>query len=149
MGRDFDMEAVTMTWVSTSYFLAIAMVQVPFGRLSDIFGRKKLFIIGLAVTSLASFMGGFANSVPMLIISRAFQGLGSGMTFNNSVAILSSVFTGEERGKALGISQSGTYLGLSLGPLIGGVMTEHLGGQSLFLLSGGLGLVLIVRGFVG
>src|SRR4030042_983349 len=92
MGRQFDMEAVVMSWVSTSYFLAIAMVQVPFGRLSDIYGRKKLFIIGLAVASLASFLGAFANSVPMLIISRVFQGFGSGMTFNNSVAILSSVF---------------------------------------------------------
>ncbi|OGN98465.1 MAG: hypothetical protein A2Y89_06395 [Chloroflexi bacterium RBG_13_51_18] len=143
------MEAVMMTWVSTSYFLAIAMVQVPFGRLSDIFGRKKLFIIGLVVASLASFMGGFANSVPMLIISRVFQGLGSGMTFNNSVAILSSVFSREERGKALGISQSGTYLGLSLGPLIGGVMTEHLGWQSIFFLSGILGILLIILVFWG
>jgi EmrB/QacA subfamily drug resistance transporter len=149
MGRQFNMEAVVMTWVSTSYFLAIAMVQVPFGRLSDIFGRKKLFVIGLAVVALASFIGAFANSVPMLIASRVFQGLGSGMTFNNSVAILTSVFPREERAKALGISQAGTYLGLSLGPLIGGVMTEHLGWQSIFLLSGILGIFLVILVFQG
>src|SRR4030042_1961366 len=149
MGRDFDMEAVTMSWVSTSYFLAIAIVQVPFGRLSDIFGRRRLFILGLVVATLASFMGGFATSVPMLIVSRVFQGLGSGMTFNNAVAILTSVFPGKERAKALGISQSGTYLGLSLGPLIGGLLTKHLGWQSIFLVSGGLGVLLIILVFVG
>jgi EmrB/QacA subfamily drug resistance transporter len=149
MGRDFDMDAVMMSWVSTSYFLAIAIVQVPFGRLSDIFGRRKLFILGLTVSTLASFLGGFATSVPVLIVSRVFQGFGAGMTFNNSVAILTSVFSPEERGKALGISQSGTYLGLSLGPLIGGFMTEHLGWQSIFLLSGGLGVILIVLVFWG
>ncbi len=149
MGRQFSMEAVVMSWVSTSYFLAIAMVQVPFGRLSDIFGRKRLFIIGLVIVTLASFLGGFANSVPMLIISRVLQGFGSGMTFNNSIAILSSVFPREERGKALGISQSGTYLGLSLGPFIGGIMTEHLGWQSIFFLSGILGIFLIILVFQG
>ncbi len=149
MGRDFDMEAVVMSWVSTSYFLAIAMVQVPFGRLSDIFGRKKLFVIGLAVSTLASFLGGFAHSVPVLIIARVFQGVGSGMTFNNSIAILTSVFPPQERAKALGISQAGTYLGLSLGPLIGGVMTEHLGWQSIFYLSGALGICLVILVFQG
>jgi EmrB/QacA subfamily drug resistance transporter len=149
MGRDFSMEAVVMSWVNTSYFLAIAVVQVPFGRLSDIFGRKKLFVIGLAISTLASFLGSFANSVPVLIIARVFQGVGSGMSFNNSVAILTSVFPPQERAKALGISQAGTYLGLSLGPLIGGVMTEHLGWQSIFLLSGGLGVLLVILVFQG
>ncbi|MHB8105230.1 MAG: MFS transporter, partial [Dehalococcoidales bacterium] len=73
----------------------------------------------------------------------------SGMTFNNSVAILASVFPREERARALGISQSGTYFGLSLGPLIGGVMTEHLGWKSIFLLSGGLGILLLWLVFQG
>ena len=149
MGRDFGMEAVVMSWVSTSYFLAIAVFQVPFGRLSDIFGRRRLFLIGLLVTTSASFLGGFATSVPMLLVSRVLQGAGSGMSFNNSVAILTSVFPGPERAKALGISQSGTYLGLSLGPLIGGVMTEHFGWQSLFLLSGALGALLVLLVFLG
>lgn len=149
MGRDFSMEAVVMSWVNTSYFLAIAVVQVPFGRLSDIFGRKRLFVIGMVIATLASFLGSFANSVPVLLIARIFQGVGSGMTFNNSVAILTSVFPPQERAKALGISQAGTYLGLSLGPLIGGVMTEHLGWQSIFLLSGVLGVCLVILIFQG
>jgi EmrB/QacA subfamily drug resistance transporter len=149
MGREFGMEAMVMSWVSTSYFLAIAAFQVPFGRLSDILGRRRLFLVGLVVTTGASFLGGFATSVPMLIVSRVLQGAGSGLSFNNSVAILTSVFPGRERAKALGISQSGTYLGLSLGPLIGGVMTEHFGWQSLFLLSGALGVILVLLVFLG
>lgn len=149
MGRDFDMEAVVMSWVSTSYFLAIAVFQVPFGRLSDIFGRRRLFLLGLLVSTFGSFLGGFASSVTTLIISRVLQGAGAGLSMNNSVAILTSVFPPEERGKALGISQSGTYLGLSLGPLIGGVMTEHFGWRSLFLLSGCLGVILVILVFQG
>ena len=149
MGRELNMEAVVMTWVSTSYFLAIAVVQVPFGRLSDILGRRRLFIIGLAISTLGSFLGGFANSVPVLMLSRVLQGFGSGMTFNVAVAILSSVFPGKERARALGISQSGTYLGLSLGPLFGGFLTEHLGWKSIFLISGGLGTLLVLLVIIG
>jgi EmrB/QacA subfamily drug resistance transporter len=149
MGRDFNMEAVMLSWVNTSYFLAIAIVQVPLGRLSDIFGRRWLFLLGLLVSAFASFLGGFANSVSMLLISRVLQGLGSGTAFNNSVAILTSAFPPEERGKALGISQAGTYLGLSMGPLIGGFMTEHFGWKSIFLLCGCLGVFLIILVFYG
>ena len=107
MGREFNMEAVVMSWVSTIYFLAVAVSQVPFGRLSDIYGLRRIFIIGLAITTFASFLSGVANSVPLLVVSRALQGFGAGMTFNNSIAILSSVFPAKERGRALGISMAG------------------------------------------
>jgi len=149
MAQDLNMEALVMSWVTTAYFLATVVVQVPAGRLADIFGRKRLFIIGLVVSTLASFAGGFANSVPLLLIARIFQGLGSGVTFNNSVAILTSVFPPQERAKALGISQAGTYLGLSLGPLLGGLMTDRLGWHSIFLFSGGLGILLIILAYAG
>jgi EmrB/QacA subfamily drug resistance transporter len=149
MARELNMEALVMSWVTTSYFLATVVIQVPCGRLADIVGRKKLYIIGLVVSTLASFFGGFANSVPVLIIARVLQGLGSGVTFNNSVAILTSVFQREERARALGISQAGTYFGLSLGPFIGGILTERLGWHSIFLLSGGLGIILFILAYVG
>jgi len=149
MGRDLSMDAVLMTWVSTSYFLAIGVVQVPFGRLSDILGRRRIFIFGLILSTLGSFMGAFANSVPLLLLSRVFQGFGSGMTFNVSVAILSSVFPGKERAKAIGISQSGTYLGLSLGPLFGGLLTEHFGWHSIFGISAVLGVLLVILVIIG
>jgi len=144
MGREFGMEAVVMSWVGTIYFLAVAISQVPFGRLSDIFGRRRLFVMGLVLTTFACYLGGIANTVPLLMVSRALQGLGSGMTFNNSVAILTSVFPRNERGRALGISMAGTYGGISMGPLLGGVLTEYLGWQSIFFVSAILGVMLLV-----
>lgn len=148
MARELNMEAVVMTWVGTIYFLAIAIVQVPFGRLADILGRRKLFLIGISITVCASLMGGLANSVPLLLISRTLQGLGAGITFNNSIAILTSVYPNEERGKALGISMAGTYLGLALGPLLGGLLTENLGWRSIFFTSSVLGMFLIVLVYI-
>jgi len=147
ISREFAMEAVLMAWVGTIYFLSVAMVQVPFGRLADIFGRKKLFIIGLLVTILASFLGAVANSVPMLFISLALMGAGSGIMFNNSISILTSVFPAEKRGRVLGISTAGTYTGLSMGPFIGGTLTEAFGWQSIFMLSGLLSVVLLALVF--
>jgi MFS family permease len=147
IGREFAMEAVLMAWVGTMYFLSIAMVQVPFGRLADIYGRKKLFVIGLVVTVLASFMGAIANSVPLLFISLALMGAGSGIMFNNSISILTSVFPADRRGRALGISTAGTYTGLSLGPYIGGALTETFGWQSMFILSGIMSIVLLALVF--
>ena len=147
IGREFAMEAVWMAWVGTIYFLSIAMVQVPCGRLADIYGRKKLFIIGLLVTVLASFLGAVANSVPLLFISLALMGAGSGIMFNNSISILTSVFPADRRGRALGISTAGTYAGLSMGPFIGGVLTATFGWQSIFVLAGILSMVLLALVF--
>jgi EmrB/QacA subfamily drug resistance transporter len=149
MAREMKMEAVMMTWISTSYFLAIGVVQVPFGRLSDILGRRKLFILGLSLSACGSFLGAFATSVPVLLASRVLQGFGSGISFNVAVAILSAVFPGKERAKALGISQSGTYLGLSLGPLFGGLLTDQFGWKSIFFISGVLGVLLVTLVITG
>jgi MFS family permease len=145
--REFSMEAVVMTWVGTIFFLSIAVVQVPCGRLADIYGRKKLFIIGLLVTIFASLLGTFASSVPMLLTSLAFVGVGSGIMFNNSISILTSVYPAEKRGRALGISTAGTYAGLSLGPYIGGVLTKAFGWQSIFVFTGIVSVVLLALVF--
>jgi EmrB/QacA subfamily drug resistance transporter len=147
MGREFEMEAVVMSWVGTVYFLAVAMFQVPFGRLSDIVGRRRLFILGLVVSTLSCFIGGLANSIPLLMVSRALQGIGSGMTYNISIAILASVYPAQERGRALGISMAGTYGGLSIGPLLGGLLTEYLGWRSIFFTAGILNILLMALVF--
>ncbi len=143
IGREFSMEAVVMTWVSTIFFLSIAVVQVPCGRLADIYGRKKLFVIGLLLTIFAASLGALANSVVMLLISLALMGMGSGIMFNNSISILTSVFPADMRGRVLGISTAGTYTGLSMGPYIGGVLTRAFGWQSIFMLAGFLSVVLL------
>jgi MFS family permease len=145
--EEFSLEAWVTAWVGTVYFLAVAMVQVPCGRLADIFGRKKLFIIGLLVTILASFLGIFAHSVPLLFISLALLGAGSGIMINSAISILTSVFPAEMRGRVLGINTAGTYIGLSVGPYIGGVLTGAFGWQSIFILSAIMSIVLLALVF--
>jgi len=147
MSSDLHMEAVVMTWVNTIYFLAIAMAQVPMGRLADIYGRKKLYLLGLVISIAASVAAALSNSVVMLLISRALQGIGAGMTFNTIIAILTSVFPAEARGKALGINMAGTYGGLIMGPLVGGLLTDEFGWQSIFIFSACCSFLLIVPVF--
>jgi EmrB/QacA subfamily drug resistance transporter len=144
IGREFAMDAILLGWVATSYLLAAAMFIVPFGRLADIYGRKKIFTYGIVTYTLASLFSAIAPSPLVLIAFRVVHGIGSAMIFGTGVAILTSVFPARERGMALGISVAATYLGLSLGPFLGGVLTQHLGWRSVFFSNIPLGLVVIV-----
>ncbi len=140
--RHFKIDAVTLAWITSSYLLATASILLPFGRLSDIAGRKKTFLIGLIFFTFFSFLCSFAPNIYILIVLRIFQGVGSAMIFSSSTAIISSVFPTGERGKAMGMSVSAVYLGLTAGPLIGGILTQNLGWQSIFLLNFPVGVFL-------
>jgi EmrB/QacA subfamily drug resistance transporter len=142
MGKEYSMDAVSLGWVATAYLLSAAIFIVPVGRLSDIHGRKKVFLIGLSVFTAASFCIGIANSPAMVILFRVVQGIGGSTLFGVSVAILSSVFPPNERGKVLGIVTAAVYLGLSCGPFVGGVLTQHLGWRSIFFLNVPFGIVM-------
>ena len=141
IGREFAMDAVLLNWVATSYFLAAAIFLVPFGKIADIYGRKRIFTYGMSIFTTASFLLIFSTSGLMLIVLRIFQGIGAAMIFGTGVAILTSVFPAEERGKALGINVTATYIGYSLGPFLGGFLTSYLGWRSLFLISVPLGFI--------
>jgi len=130
---EFHMTAVMMSWLATSYLLAAAAFLVPFGRIADIKGRKRIFLLGMWVFSVATVLCAAAPSADLLIIFRWLQGLGGAMTFGTAIALLSSVYPPQERGKALGLSVSVTYIGLSLGPVVGGFLTTLLGWRSIFL----------------
>ncbi|MCK6562888.1 MFS transporter [candidate division KSB1 bacterium] len=143
MAREFAMDAVMLSWVASSFLLSAAMFLVPFGRLADIHGRKRIFTCGVAVFTFASLLTAAAISGAMLIAMRILQGFGSAMIFGTGVAILTSVFPPGERGKALGINSAAVYLGLSLGPFFGGFLTQHLGWRSLFLINLPVGVLLI------
>jgi EmrB/QacA subfamily drug resistance transporter len=144
IGREFSTDAVTLGWVATAYLLAAAVFLVPFGRLADIFGRKKIFVWGILTYTLSSLLSALSPSILALIFSRIMQGIGGAMIFGTGVAILTSVFPPGERGKALGINTAATYLGLSLGPVLGGLITQHLGWRSIFFVNVPLGLLAIV-----
>jgi EmrB/QacA subfamily drug resistance transporter len=141
--RDLQIDAVLLSWIATAYLLAAAVCLVPFGRLADIHGRKKVYTYGIMIFTVASLLSGISVSVTMLILARIVQGIGSAMIFGTGMAILMSVYPPGERGKVLGITVAAVYLGLSLGPFCGGFLTQHLTWRSVFLVNVPLGLSLI------
>ena len=144
ISKEFSMDALLVTWVTTAYYLSAAVFTVPFGRLADIKGRKKIFLTGITIYTVSALIATFATSGIMLISLRALQGFGSAMVFGTAIAILTSVFPPEERGKALGVNVTSTYVGLSLGPYVGGSLTQIFGWRSVFAVNVPLGLVLIL-----
>jgi len=144
MAQELSMDAVLLGWVPTSYLLAAAVFLVPFGRLADIHGRKKIFAYGTAVFTLGSLLAALAQSSTMLIAARVLQGTGSAMIFGTGMAMLTSVTPPERRGQVLGINVAAVYVGLSLGPFIGGLLTQNLGWRSIFSSVVPLGVLILV-----
>ncbi|MCJ7575398.1 MAG: MFS transporter [Dehalococcoidia bacterium] len=143
LGKELSMDAVTLGWIATAYLLSSAALLVPFGRIADIYGRKKIFICGIVIFTLSSLFAGMASSTTMLISFRVLQGIGGAMLAGTAVALLTTVYPANKRGRVLGINVAATYIGLSIGPVLGGVLTQHLGWRSIFFLSALLGLAVI------
>jgi len=143
IGKTFNSTALQLSWVVSSYLLTSAAFLLPLGRLADIFGRKKIFTVGIIIFPLFSLLCGLAWSVKALIFFRILQGIGGAMTFGTSMAILTSVFPPQERGKVLGINVATVYTGLSLGPVLGGVINHHLGWPFIFYFNALLGALIV------
>jgi EmrB/QacA subfamily drug resistance transporter len=148
IGAEFSMDAIALSWISTAYLLAAGVFLVPFGRIADIHGRKKVFVAGLSLFLIASFFMAFSISPLMVILLRVLQGSGAALIFGTSVAILTEVTPIAERGKALGIYTTAVYCGLSLGPFVGGFLTTHFGWRSIFLVNLPIGIVAIALIFL-
>jgi len=135
IGREFSIGALVLGWISTAYLLSSAMFLVPFGKLADLRGRKRIFVWGLVAYGVGSLLSGLAPSVGTLIAARVVQGVGGAMIFGTGVAILTSVFPPQERGRVLGLNVAAVYVGLSVGPFLGGVLTQQWGWRSIFYLN--------------
>ena len=133
IGEEFNADAVKLGWVTSSYILAAAIFMLPFGKLADIVGRKKVFSAGILLFTITSFIIIFSRNIAMLIFFRLAQGFSGSMIFGTSMAIITAAFKPGERGKAIGINVMSTYLGLSLGPIIGGLLTQYFGWRSMFI----------------
>ena len=140
----FSMKAVTLTWMSTIYLISTAVFQIPFARVADLIGRRKIFISGLVVFSFCSCLCGFAPNEEILITLRLLSGIGSSMVFGTGIAIITSLFPAESRGKALGVNTAVVYAALAAGPFLGGMLTHYLGWQSIFFTSAGIGVVVSI-----
>jgi EmrB/QacA subfamily drug resistance transporter len=144
MAREFGVGAITLTWISTAYLLAAAMFLIPLGKLADIHGRKRVFLLGVTGYTLMSLLCSLATSETMLITARALQGVTDAMMFGTASAILTSVYPAKERGRAFGAAMVAVYGGGASGPFIGGLLTQYLGWRSIFYLTAILGLVAVI-----
>jgi len=144
IGHEFAMGPILLGWINTSFLLAVATFIIPFGRLGDIYGRKKIFMGGLFVLLVASLLIAISHSSMMIIACRVLQGFASAMIFATVIPMLLSVIPGSERGHALGITTGSVYFGLSAGPFLGGIITQHLGWRFIFWLNIPLSLTLLM-----
>lgn len=144
IGIAFSMKAVTLTWIATAYLISTAIFQIPFARIADIVGRRKIFMWGVAVFTVCTLSSGFAMSEDMLIGLRFLSGIGSAMMFGTNIAIITSIFPKESRGKALGINSAVVYAALAAGPFFGGMLTHYLGWHSIFFVVAGIGIIVWV-----
>ncbi len=143
ISKEFSMGAVGMSWVAMSFLLSSAVFLVPLGKLADIKGRKLIFLIGNIIITTTSILCALAQSGSMLVALRALQGIGSAMVFGTGVAIITSVYPPRERGKAIGFTVTSVYIGLSLAPFLGGMLTQYLGWRSIFYATVPFGLLVI------
>jgi EmrB/QacA subfamily drug resistance transporter len=131
-------------WIIIGYLLVIASVLLTFGRLADMIGRKPIYLMGLVIFVVGSVFSGAALSLPILILARMFQGLGGALIFSVNIAMITSVFPACERGRALGLNAVVVALGISLGPTIGGIITQYFTWRWIFYVNVPVGIVVLI-----
>src|SRR4030065_2924596 len=128
----FNESIPNVEWVITIYLLVLSGLLLSFGRLGDMRGHKTIYLIGFGIFMGGSFFSGAAPSMTMLIVSRGLQALGAAMLSANSPAILTKSFPAQQRGQALGLQATMTYLGLTAGPSVGGWLADAVGMRGVF-----------------
>lgn len=141
IGADFSAGVAAVEWVSTIYLLVVSGLLLSFGRLGDLRGQKPVYVSGFGVFILGSALCGLAPSAAALIGFRGAQALGAAMLFASSPAILTKNFPAQERGRALGLQATMTYLGLTVGPSLGGWLAAQFGWRAVFYINVPIGLL--------
>ena len=139
----FETDLPTVQWIFIGEILAISTLLLPAGRLSDIIGRKRVYLWGFAVFILASILAGYATSITMLIAAKVLQGAGSAMIQANGMAMIVSVFPEAERGKALGSHMSVVGVGAISGPALGGLLVSVFDWPAVFLVNVPVGIIAV------
>lgn len=146
ISKDLSVSMSTVQWTITTYLIVISGLLLTFGRLGDLKGKANVFRVGIIIFTIGSILCGISQSVEMLIISRAIQGLGAACTMANSQGIVTSVFPGNERGKALGVIGLLVALGTMVGPAVGGIIS-NFEWQYIFLINIPIGIVALILSF--
>lgn len=130
--RHFRVDVIVLSWVHTSYLLATSIFLLPAGKLADMLGRRKIFVYGISLFTLASCLSALSPNIWMLLASRVVQGLGSAMIFGTGMAMIATAFPPGERGKAIGLNVTVVYLGQSVAPFVGGILTQYFSWRGVF-----------------
>ena len=131
--KEFHVSAGTVSWVITIYMLTCASFAVPFGRLGDRVERRRILYMGILIFSISSAAAVFSAGIGFFLAARIMQGIGASMIFSTNIAILVGAFDEDMRGKVLGYSTCATYVGLSAGPVAGGILNYNFGRRSVFI----------------
>ncbi|MCS6805246.1 MAG: MFS transporter [Acidobacteriota bacterium] len=143
LARYFQANIPDVEWVVTAYLLMITGLTVVFGRVADMYGRKKVYIAGFIIFTIGSALCSTAPSLWLLVASRCIQGIGGAALLANGIALLTESFPLVERGKALGLNASTLALAGISGPLLGGFLTEHIGWPAIFYVNIPIGIIAI------
>ncbi len=146
--QSFGADLSTIEWVVIAYLLTLSILLLSFGRLGDIVGHKRIYNSGFIVFTAGSVLCGLSPTEWLLVASRIFQALGAAMLSSTSPAILTGSFPARQRGQVLGMQGTMTYLGLTVGPSLGGFLADHLGWRSIFYVNLPIGVVATALAFL-
>src|SRR5215207_5881941 len=144
ISRDLDARNTELQWVISAYTLVFASLQITAGGLGDRFGRKRWFMIGLVLFTSVSAIAAFSNSMNMLLLMRALQGVDAALIMPLSLSLISNAFPPEERGRAIGIWSAVSISGIALGPVIGGAIVEYFSWGWIFLINVPIGIIALL-----
>lgn len=147
IGAELGLSHTGLQYIVTAYLMMNAALLVPFGKLADIYGRRTLILCGMFTFLIAHIISACATAGWVLIVCRAAGGAAAAMFFGNTIAILSEIFPQSERGKILGAYVSIVYLGITVGPFIGGLLTSYAGWRSVFLSVAPLSFLVMVLSY--
>jgi EmrB/QacA subfamily drug resistance transporter len=146
--EDLGADLSELQWIVTGYALTFAALMLIGGKLADAYGRRLLFVVGIVIFTGASLWCGLADSGEMLIAARIVQGAGAAMMNPATLSIIAATFPPRERGMAIGIWAGVSALALAIGPLVGGLLTEHLSWHWIFFINVPVGIVAIAASFL-
>jgi MFS family permease len=137
IGAEMNLDKIGMGWISSAFLISTAVFQVPLAKLGDMLGRKRVFASGLMLMGITGLCNVFlSSSFKHIVIFQVISGIGAAMIFGTNMAILTSAFTPEKRGKVMGGLTSVVYLAIAAGPFFGGMLAHNFGWRSLFLITG-------------
>jgi EmrB/QacA subfamily drug resistance transporter len=146
--RDLDADLSELQWIVTAYALTFASLLLVGGKVADAYGRRRIFVLGIVVFTVASLLCGLAESSEMLIAARALQGAGAALMNPATLSIIAATFPPAQRGAAIGIWAGVSALALAIGPLVGGLLTENLGWNWIFFVNVPVGILGIAASYL-